>query len=143
MNKPQYLAYGSMRSYSDIQYDLLCETLNKNEIALDRIKCQTLIRLILYHMGPIDNNNRGNLLWRSSWHQGVFDECDFKKLENILEKRIEIIKEIPRDIQSLYILGEITDYLSQWSSYSRKLSRLISGIAFDLANEKEKALLKY
>ena len=139
MSKAHYLSFGIIRSYPFISYDELCVALYKNDLLLDREEFHILIRLVFYHVGPVDGETlTRRLRWQTS---SVFSSCTFDRIETVISKLVDIIKGKPRLKQSLFILGEISDYLSQWSDQSILISRNISRIFSDWADSIEASLL--
>jgi hypothetical protein len=129
LNKPQYLAFTSLRAYPVQQMRKLCIALREGNLPLAHPDVHRLIRQSLYHLGEIAFDATG--IPSFAWKLGQFGGGGgLKQLELELRLLSDQIAEKPRDHAALSILAEMSSYVSQWQPSCREVSRQLSATAY-------------
>jgi hypothetical protein len=133
LTKREFLAFGQLRSYPNLQLRKLCSALQDITLPLTHAAVQTLIRQSLYHVGPISED--GHPMWKTDMYKGELLQCISEQLQQL----VDIHAEKRREHSAVLILAEIIAYFSQWHkgcfSISRKLSRSVYGWVQDVSSE--------
>lgn len=127
LNKPAWLSFCSLRAYPHTQLRDLCNALRARSLPLTRPETQTLIKLLLFHLGEVACNTLGggeaqcSLKWKAELHERKSDIGE--SLCSVLESLCEDIWSAPKSGSAVRILGETAAFLSQWVAPCRDVAR--------------------
>ena len=121
LNKPQHLAFTSLRAYPHLQLRKMCVVLRGNSLPLDRYEVLILFKQALYHLGDLsDMKDRTSLLWRGCGEEG------YSILHEELQKSFEELKDSPKNYLQMHLIAEVAAYLTERWPMCRDLCRQIA-----------------
>ena len=133
-NKPQFLAYTSMRSYPHMQLRYVVAALKADSLPLDCPEVLILFEQTLYHIGSISYQQEPALSWKR-------DGCElFSLMEQELRRLVEQLRESPKSHKALHLLSIIAVFVGQHLASCRELTRSISAIALRWTEEIEQEI---
>ncbi len=147
LSKPAFLEFTSLRAYPLRQLHRLCAVLRQRALPLPHPAVQTLVRQLLYHIGPVTpppprpNNvttingkkqQLPTLEWREGWD---LDGDVLPTLCAELQSLAEQLDPAPRDQEAVVLLGEVAAYLSDWYDPCRTVVRRFAAMTSRVADE--------
>lgn len=112
--KEQYASFCQMRSYPKQQLEKFLYRMMENKLKLSDSNFHILIREVLFHIGPLDNNHSEYKVNSLVWKFKLFESDYMESLKTVLSNLLEEIKDSPQNFESLLILSQISGYLSQY-----------------------------
>lgn len=143
LDKPGFLAFGSLRSYPLRQLRHLCSALHDRLLPLIQPDVHVLVRQALHHVGALvpsaeaadaDAKSPLRLLWRSDWD----DNDDGSVLDTLcseLKSLADELEQTPREHMCVLLLGELAGHLSAWHGACRAVALQYAAMTSRWADE--------
>ena len=132
--KPEHLAFGTMRAYPRQQIRKLLSVLHDRRqhrsLPLETPAVRLLLRQTLYQLGEISKDDNLTPIWR----RDLDEHGGWDVLRAELESLVEQFRNKPREHGAVLILGEIAAHASQWDAQSRDVARKYAAVARDWAD---------
>ncbi|KAG2494611.1 hypothetical protein HYH03_007376 [Edaphochlamys debaryana] len=135
LDKPAFLAFGTLRAFPLRQLWRLCVALRKRTLPLGHPAVQVLVRQLLYHIGTLTDGASPQPLWRTGWDEepnGVLPT-----LCGELEALAEQLDPSPREHEAVMLLGPVAAYVASFHPPCLAVARRFAAMTSRVADELE------
>lgn len=140
LSKPGFFDFGSLRAYPFQQLRKLCVALRERTLPLDNPAVQMLIRQTLYHIGDISQHSTPAFAWRAEWEESSCSQL-LQTLCKEVSSLADELQQMPRNYNSVALLGELAAYFADWHAPFLPLARRFAAIAEKFADDDETQVL--
>ncbi|KAG2501267.1 hypothetical protein HYH03_001073 [Edaphochlamys debaryana] len=141
LDKPAFLAFGSLRSFPLRQLWRLCVALRERTLPLGHPAVHVLVRQLLYHIGTLTDEQPPQPLWRIGWDEepnGVLPT-----LCGELEALAEQLDPSPREHEAVMLLGPAAAYVASFHPPCRAVARRFAAMTSRVADELQEDIAQH
>jgi hypothetical protein len=124
LNHEQFTTFANLRAHPTTQIRCLVGALHDDLLPFHDFRVHILIKQLLYHIGDVD--------WKHDLGAGFLG---YERLAHELDRRLEKIRDSPKDCDQLLIYGLVSSYLGQTNRTCSDLSFQFYEIARRWADE--------
>ncbi|KAG2492072.1 hypothetical protein HYH03_009568 [Edaphochlamys debaryana] len=135
LDKPAFLAFGSLRAFPLRQLWRLCVALRERTLPLGHPAVHVLVRQLLYHIGTLTDGASPEPLWRTGWDEepnGVLPT-----LCGELAALAEQMDPSPREHEAVMLLGPVSAYVASFYPPCLAVARRFAAMTSRYADELE------
>jgi hypothetical protein len=135
LDHPAWLSFSSMRAYPLQQLQRLCAALREQLLPWGHPAVRTLVQMTMYQLGQLVDKQPSvtgggtcapRQLGRTGWDQ---PGRELPTLVSELSALAEQLQEVPREHDTVLLLGELAAYLSDWSADAAQVARRFAAVA--------------
>ncbi|KAG2486452.1 hypothetical protein HYH03_014899 [Edaphochlamys debaryana] len=138
LDKPAFLAFGSLRAFPLRQLWRLCVALRERTLPLGHPAVHVLVRQLLYHMGTLTDEQLPQPLWRTGWGEEPHGVLPTLCAE--LAALAEALDPAPREQEAVALLGPLAAYLASFHAPCCAVARRFAAMTARVADELEAQL---